>query len=119
MILGEPVSVRKQIYAVPQTLCVPLSVWNGSLGADGQGVGGKDRQTHTGGCVESECLLSDRASNFLYNRIARNQRRYNPPSYNTKGMYTSKEGGDQATASKKGARYKASLLLSPPPGLLH
>jgi hypothetical protein len=42
-----------------------------------------------------------------------------PPSYNTKGMYTSKEGGDQATASKKGARYKASLLLSPPPGLLH
>ena len=32
-------------------------------------------------------------------------------------MYTSKEGGDQA-ATKKGARCNASLLLSPPPGVL-
>lgn len=58
------------------SLCV-----DGSLGADGQGVGRNDRQTHTGDCVESECLLSGRASNFLYSRIARNQTRYNPPSY--------------------------------------
>jgi hypothetical protein len=36
-----------------------------------------------------------------------------------KRKYTSKEGRDQATATKKGARYKASLLLSPPPGVLH
>ena len=36
----------------------PLSVWNGSLGADGQGVGGNDRQMHTGDCVESDCILS-------------------------------------------------------------
>ena len=33
-------------------------------------------------------------------------------------MYTSKEGRDQAAATKKGARCKASLLLSPPPGVL-
>ena len=33
-------------------------------------------------------------------------------------MYTSKEGGDQATATKKGARCNASLLLNPPPGVL-
>jgi hypothetical protein len=90
------------------------------LSADGQGVGGNNRQTHTGGCVESESILSGRASNFLYSRIARNQMRCNPPSYsdNTKGMYTSKEGGDQAAATKKGARCKASLLLSPSPGVL-
>ena len=33
-------------------------------------------------------------------------------------MYTSKEGRDQAAATKKGARCNASLLLSPPPGVL-
>ena len=77
-----------------------------------------DRQTNTRDCVESECMLSGRASNFLYSRIARNQTRYNPPSYNTKGMYTSKEGRDQAAATKE-IRCKASLLLSPPPGVLH
>ena len=33
-------------------------------------------------------------------------------------MYTSKEGGDQAAATKKGARCNASLLLNPPPGVL-
>ena len=33
-------------------------------------------------------------------------------------MYTSKVGRDQAATTKKGARCKASLLLSPPPGVL-
>jgi hypothetical protein len=35
-------------------------------------------------------------------------------------MYTSKDGRDQALlfTSKKGAKYNASLLLNPPPGVL-
>ena len=33
-------------------------------------------------------------------------------------MHEGKEGEDQATATKKGARCNASLLLSPPPGVL-
>jgi hypothetical protein len=33
-------------------------------------------------------------------------------------MYTSKEGWDQATATKTGARYNASLLFSLPPRVL-
>jgi hypothetical protein len=44
-----------------ETAACPLGpfVWmDGSLGADGQGVGGNDRQMHTGGCVESDCILS-------------------------------------------------------------
>jgi hypothetical protein len=65
-------------------------------------------------------FFSGQASNFLYSRIARNQTKYNPLSYsdNTKGIYTSKEGRDQATATKKGASCKASLFLSPSPGVL-
>jgi hypothetical protein len=54
---------------------------DGSLGADGQGVVRNDRQMHTGDCVESECILSGQASNFLYSRIPRNQTRYNLRSY--------------------------------------
>jgi hypothetical protein len=61
---------------LPQTLLGPLSALDGSLGADGQGVSENDRQMHTGDCVESECNLSSRASNFLYRRITRNQARY-------------------------------------------
>jgi hypothetical protein len=92
MTVGSPVSFPSVIHfgfvyfdvtvgCLPQTLWVPLSAWNESLGADGQEVGGNDRQMHTGGCVESECIFSGRASNFLYSRIARNQTRYNPPQY--------------------------------------
>ena len=58
----------------------PLSVWNGSLGADGQ-ESASDRQTNIRDRVESECIFSGPASNFLYLRITRNQARYNPPSY--------------------------------------
>ena len=59
----------------------PFVCMDGSLGADGQGVGRNDRQLHTGDCVESECILSGQASNFLYSRIPRNQTRYNLRSY--------------------------------------
>jgi hypothetical protein len=43
----------------------PFVCVDGSLGADGQGVGGNDRQMHTGDCVESESIFSGQASNFL------------------------------------------------------
>ena len=54
----------------------PFVCVDGSLGADGQGVGENDRQMHTGDCIESEFILSSPASNFLYRRITRNQASY-------------------------------------------
>jgi hypothetical protein len=73
-------------------------------------------------CVVSKCNFSNQASNFLYRRITRNQARDTSTKlqwHKAKGMYTSKDGGDQATLiTKKGARCNASLLLSPPPGVL-
>ena len=42
---------------LPQTLWVPLSAWNGSLGQmDKESAG--DRQTNTQDCIESECILT-------------------------------------------------------------
>jgi hypothetical protein len=42
---------------LPQTLWVPLSVWNGSLGQVDKEMAG-DRQINTGDCVESECNVT-------------------------------------------------------------
>jgi hypothetical protein len=74
-----------------------------------------DRQTNRRDCLESECILSGRASNFLYRR---NNKKSGTIQFsrlqcrNTKGMYIPKEGRDQANVTKKGIRCKASLLLT-------
>jgi hypothetical protein len=80
LLLCSPVSGSHEHLIVADPLG-PFVCVDGSLGADGQGVSGNDRQMHTGDCVESECILSSRVSKFLYRRKTRNQARYNPPSY--------------------------------------
>jgi hypothetical protein len=77
----------------------------------------------TRGCVESECNISSREHIFIsyfYTEERRETRRDTSAKLqrkNTKGMYTSKEDWEQAAATKKGARCKTSLLLSPTPGV--
>ena len=64
---------------MPQTLWVPLSAWNGSLGQVDM-VSAGDRQINTN-CVESECIVSVEHQTFYTKEITRNQAKYNPPSY--------------------------------------
>ena len=56
---------------------------------------------------------SGRASNFLYQRNNKKPGKIQSTKlqwHNTKGMYTSKEGGDQAAATKEGSQVQTSLL---------
>jgi hypothetical protein len=69
-------------------------------------------------CIVSECNLSNRATNFLYRGVTRNQvNRTHLLCYSDtiqKECIHQKMAGDQAVFTTKGA----SLLLSPPPGVL-
>jgi hypothetical protein len=80
----------------------------------------KTDKINTRGCVESECNFSSWDHTF-YTEEQQETRRDTSAElqwYNTKWMYTSKEGRDQDAATRNRVRCNDSLLLSPPAGIL-